>query len=168
MELRCRTVRSGAVSRSLLLCVALLIGCSTRVQSDSKQVPMQGTQPSSSAPSRLFLCIQSRADRKNRVAVLQGPDWVLESSIEPSCFPERDVVFSHKEGTGIMPHPFGVRTRIWVTKVDDFTNIRIVASSGSDEDDMVSVSFVTNHKCIDRRSQNCSVKGGAVPFMKFD
>ena len=37
--------------------------------------------------------------------VLHGPDWVIESSIKPSCLPERDVVFRSDVGEGLMAHP---------------------------------------------------------------
>jgi hypothetical protein len=96
------------------------------------------------------------------VAVLHGPDWVLAASIKPSCFPERDVVFAAEVGAGLTPHPFTARTRLWVTRDHDVTHIKIMDSSGSKEQDMVAVSFVTNHKCVDKSSKNCSVKGGAV------
>jgi hypothetical protein len=95
--------------------------------------------------------------------VLHGPDWALESSVRPSCFPEREVVFVTEVGRGIMPHPITAKIKMWVTKVHDVTHIRIVDSSASSrEQEMVAVGFVTNHKCIDRKSKNCSVQGGAA------
>jgi hypothetical protein len=67
-----------------------------------------------------------------------------------------------------MPHPITARIRMWVTKDHDVTHIRIVDSSASSrEQEMVAVGFVTNHRCIDRMSKNCSVKGGAV-FVRID
>jgi hypothetical protein len=97
--------------------------------------------------------------------VLRGPDWVLESSVRPSCFPEREVVFVTEVGRGIMPHPITARIKMWVTEVHDVTHIRIVDSSAaSNELEMIAVGFATSHKCIDRMSKNCSVKGGAVLF----
>lgn len=95
--------------------------------------------------------------------MLHGADWVLESSVIPSCFPEREVVFVTEVGRGILPHPITEKIRMWVTKNDDVTHIRIVDSSASSrEQEMVAVGFVTNHKCIDKESKNCSIKGGAV------
>jgi hypothetical protein len=100
--------------------------------------------------------------------VLHGPDWVLESSVRPSCFPEREVVFVTEVGRGIMPHPITAKIRMWVTKDHDATHIRIVDSSASSrEQEMVAVDFVTNHKRIDRMSKNGSVKGGAA-FVRID
>jgi hypothetical protein len=164
MELRHRAMSNGMVLRGLVVCVALVIVGSLRVQSDSQFVSKEGTQPSSSAPGRLFPCIQSWAEtnRKNRVAVLHGPDWVLKSSIKPSCFPEREVVFAAEVGTQLIPHPFAAKTRLWVRRDHDVTQIRIVDSSGSEQQDMIAVRFVTNHKCIEKSSKDCSVKGGAV------
>jgi hypothetical protein len=170
MELRDRIISNGVALRVLLACAALLLPGSLKLQSESHLIPKQGPQPLSSATAYLFPCIQSGAQTnpKNRVALLHGPDWVLESSVRPSCFPEREVVFVTEVGRGIMAHPHTVRIRLWVTKEHDVTHIRIVDSSaGSREQEMVAVGFVTNHKCIDSRSKNCSVKGGAA-FVPMD
>jgi hypothetical protein len=150
----------------LLVSVVFVILTSLPVNADSQFVFGNGAEAASSTPGRLFPCIQSLpvVDRKNRVAVLRGPDWVLGSSIKPSCFPERDLVFVTTVGQGLIAHPFTARTRLWITKDHDVTQIRIVDSSGSEERDMVAVSFATNHKCISRSSKSCSVKGGAVLF----
>ena len=67
-----------------------------------------------------------------------------------------------------MPHSFTVRIRLWVTKNHGVTHIRIVDSSAASKElEMVAIGFVTNHKCIDRTSKNCSVKGGAT-FVRMD
>ena len=161
---------NGVLLRVLLACVALLLPGSLKLHSEFHLVSKQEPQLPSSATAHLFPCIQSWAltNHKNRVAVLHGPDWVLESSVRPSCFPEREVVFVTEVGRGIMPHPFTARIRLWVTKDHDVTHIRIVDSSAvSREQEMVAISFVTNHKCIDSRSKNCSVKGGAT-FVRVD
>lgn len=169
MGLRHRAVTICKILLCLSVCFALIIAGYFSVQSDSRVLPKQGTQPSSPVPGRLFACLQSwaKTNRHIRVAVLHDADWVLESSILPSCFPEREVVFAFEVGTGLIPHPFTSKTSLWVTRDHDFTHIRIVASSGGEEQDMVAVSFVTNHKCIDRSSKTCSIKGGAV-LVRFD
>lgn len=157
---------NGVLLQVLLACAALLLPEPLKLQSESHFTPKQGPQPS----AYLFPCIQSvaQANQKNRVAVLHGPDWVLESSVRPSCFPEREMVFVTEVGRGIMLHPHTVRIRLWVTKEHDVTHIRIVDSSAaSREQEMVAVGFVTNHKCIDSKSKNCSVKGGAA-FVRID
>ena len=161
--------RSGISKRMVLwapvVCAALGLVRPRRIDSDPQTASKQWTEPPSSPTRRLFLCIQSapQTNHKNRVAVLHGPDWVLESSIKPACIPEREVVFATQVGEGLVPHPFTARTRLWVTKDHDVMHIRIVDSSGNNGQDMIAVSFVTNHKCLDRNSKNCSVKGGAVP-----
>ncbi len=162
MELRSRVMRTGVVLRALLLCLALLIDGSSGIQSQT--VSSQSSQATLSAAERIFPCIQSSAqtEQYHRGAVLHGPDWVLTSSIEPSCLPEKDVVFAARVGEGLIPRPFTARTRLWVKRDPDVTHIRIVESSGNEEQDMVAASFVTNHKCVKRSSKNCSVKGGAA------
>jgi hypothetical protein len=168
MELRSRGVSRGMVWRALFVCLGLGMFGSLRFR--SQLVAEQRAQITSSATAKLFPCIQSRVqtNKKNRVAILHGPDWVIESSIEPSCLPERDVVFVSKVGEGLISHPFTARTRLWVIKNHDVTHVRIVESSaGSAEREMVAVSFVTNHKCIDKGSKNCSIKGGEV-FVRID
>jgi hypothetical protein len=170
MELRHRATSKGIVLRILLACAMSVLPGSMKLQSEFYLVSKQDLQPSPSAIGDLFPCIQSwaRTSHKNRVAVLHGPDWVLESSVRPSCFPEREVVFVTEVGRGMMPQPFTARIRLWVTTDHDVTHVRIVQSSaGSREQEMVAVSFVTNHKCTDSRSKNCSVKGGAV-FVRVD
>ena len=161
---------NGLPLRILLACIALLVPGCLKLQSDFHLVSKQAPQPPSSATAHLFPCIQSwvLTNHQKRVAVLHGLDWVLESSVRPSCFPEREVVFVTEVGRGIMPHPHAVRIRLWVTKEHDVTQIRIVDSSaGSREQEMVAVGFATNHKCIDKKNKNCSVKGGAA-FVRID
>lgn len=167
--MRRRIMGNGLPLRVLLTCIALLLPGSLKLQSDFHLVSKQAPQPPS-ATANLFPCIQSwvLTNHQKRVAVLHGPDWVLESSVRPSCFPEREVVFVTEVGRGIMPHPITAKIRMWVTKDHDATHIRIVDSSASSrEQEMVAVDFVTNHKRIDRMSKNGSVKGGAA-FVRID
>ena len=158
------------VLRALLVCLGFGMLGSLRFGADTQFIAKQRAQTPSSTAAKLFPCIQSRVqvNQRTRVVALHGPDWVIESSINPSCLPERDVVFVSKVGEGLISHPFTVRTRLWVTKYQDVTYVRIVESSaGSVEGEMVAVSFVTNHKCISRDSKNCSIKGGEV-FLRTD
>jgi hypothetical protein len=161
---------NSVLLRVLLVCVVLLLPGSLKLQSEFHLVPKQGPQLPSSATANLFPCIRSWAltNHKNRVVTLHGPDWVLESWVRPSCFPEREVVFVTDVGKGMMPRPFTARIRLWVTEDHNVTHIRFVDSSAvSRELEMVAIGFVTNHKCIDSRSKNCSVKGGAA-FVRMD
>src|SRR5262249_32029720 len=169
MELWLRAMSKDVV-RVLLACLALFSVGSSKTQTEFHFIPKQGSQPASSATTHLFPCIQSwtLANRANRVALLHGPDWVLESSVRLSCFPEREVVFVTEVGRGIMPRPFTARIRLWVTKDHDVTHVRIVDSSAaSREQELVAVGLVTNHKCIDSGSKNCSIEGGAA-FARLD
>jgi hypothetical protein len=165
-----RVISKSRVWRFLLVCVALALFGSVRLQSKSHLVPKQEPQPSSSAAAPLFTCTQLSAlkNHKDRVAVLHGPDWVLESSVRPSCLPEKDVVFVAVVGRQIIPHPFTARVRLWVTKDHDVRHVRIVESSASSrEEEVVAIGFVTNHKCADKNSRNCRVMGGAA-FGRLD
>lgn len=148
----------------LLLCLSLAVDSSLEIRSDSQANSNQNSQLVFSPPGSLFSCVQSasRTKQNYRAAVLHGPDWVLSSSIEPSCLPEREVVFVARVGEGLIPRPFNARTRLWVTSDPDVIHVKIVDSSGSEEQDMVATSFVTNHKCAKRSSKNCSIKGGAA------
>jgi hypothetical protein len=113
--LRRRIMSKGMVLRFLLLSVASLFSGSLKLQSEFHLASKQGLQSPSSATANLFPCIQSWAltNHKIRVAVLHGPDWVLESSVRPSCFPEREVVFAAEIGRGIIPRPLTARTRFY-------------------------------------------------------
>jgi hypothetical protein len=159
-----RRLKTGGVLRGLLLCLALVTNVYSGMQSDSQTFSNHNSRRTSSATEGSFPCIQAAGQTRqsHRVALLHGPDWVITSSIEPSCLPERDVVFAARVGEGLIPHPFTARTRLWVKRDPDVAHIRIVESSGNEEQDMVAASFVTNHKCVKRSSKNCSIKGGAA------
>jgi len=150
----------------LFVCMVLVIGGSLRHFFDSHLVLKPSLAPPKPPLFRavsIFSCINSSARMNNtrRVAVLHGPDWILESSIEPSCFPERELVFSVEVGKQFLPHPMTARSKLWVTRNRDAIYVRIVDSSGDDEQDMIAIGLVTNHKCTGRASKNCPVRGGA-------
>lgn len=161
---------TGKVVPALFMSVGLGMFGSLGLRYDSQRKVEQNAQSPSPMTPGSFPCLQSRvqSSERNRVIVLHGPDWVIESSIKPSCLPERDVVFRSDVGEGLMAHPFAARIRLWVTSEDGVTHVRIVDSSpGSKQREIRAVSLVTNKKCIDRDSKNCSVKGGAV-FVPVD
>ena len=164
MELQWRETSYGIVLQGLLVCAGLVSSGLLRVQSDLRLVAKAITQTTSPAIKGIFSCLQSRSEieQKYRVAVLNGPDWVLEFSIRPEYFPERDVLFSVQVGEQFLPHPITARTRLWITTDQDLTHIRIVESCGSEKQDLIAVSFVANHHCVDRNNNQCSVKGGAA------
>ena len=164
MESRLKLIGTGMTLTGLLLCSALAADGSLEIRPDTQAYSNQNSQPVFSPPESLFSCIQlvSQTKRKHRAAILHGPDWLLSSSIEPPCLPGRDVAFTARVGEGLIPRPFNARTRLWVTRDRDATHIKIVESSGDEEQDMVAASFVTNHRCVKRSSKNCSIKGGAA------
>jgi hypothetical protein len=154
----------------LLSCAAFLWSGTVEPQPEFEPAPKQVAQSPSSATAHLFPCLQASilTHHKNRVVVLHGPDWILQSSVRPSCFPEREVVFITEVGRGIVSRPYTAKIRMWVTKDHDVTHIRIVESSASSrEQEMVAVGLVSNHKCTERMSKNCSVQGGAA-FVRID
>jgi hypothetical protein len=160
----------GIVLRIGLMCLASLLPEASNLRSEFRIDSMRLPQVPSTASLSSFPCLESWAvaTKEKRTAVLHGPDWVLKSSVRPSCFPEREVVFAWKDGRGLSPHPFTVRIKLWMTKKHDVTEIRILESSaGSREQEIVAIGFVTNHKCTERNSKNCSVKGGAG-FVRID
>jgi hypothetical protein len=155
----------------LFVCMALVIGGLLRIVFDPHLVSRLSVAapkpiPPLSPAVSIFSCINS-SDVMNdtgRVVVLHGPDWILDSTVEPSCFPEREVVFSAEVGRQFLRHPVTVRTKLWVTKVREVVFVKIVDSSGNDKQDMIAVGLVTNHKCTGRTSRSCIVMGGAAPM----
>jgi hypothetical protein len=122
---------------------------------------MRAPEPPLSLAGYTFPCINSIAtmNQPKRIAVLRGPDWVLESTVAPSCLPEREVVFSSEIGKQFQLHSMTFRTRLWVTKIGEVIYVRIVDSSGNERQDIIAVDLVTNHKCLGRTSENCIIRG---------
>ena len=147
-----------------IVCVALVVLGPLQVESESQIASRRNAASQSPAGNSSFPCIRSwnLAKSNRRVAILHGPDWVLKSSIVPSCLPEREVVFSAELDRKFLPHAFVARTKLWVSKQHYVTQVRIVESSGEDKQDLIAVSFVTNRMCIGRKSENCIIKGGAL------
>ena len=110
-----------------------------------------------------FSCVNAMAAKDHEAtAVLHGPDWKLESTISPSCLPERDLVLSSKVSPLLVNEPIGYRTHMWVTQKVDVTFVRIVDSSGIEKQDLIAAGLVTNHKCTSRASKNCEIEGGPL------
>jgi hypothetical protein len=160
---RQRVNRGRAVWVPFVSLALLMVSCA-KVES-VPQVPSGPTrQPDLSATGNLFSCLTSSsgARGKKRTAILHGTDWVLESSVRPACFPAREVVFSVETGGQFNVPVFTARTRLFVTTDRLVTYVRIVDSSGEDQD-MIAVGLVTNHKCSNRTSKNCRIVGGGIP-----
>ena len=115
--------------------------------------------PLSLGPGR-FPCLDSLVSgrSKKRVAVLHGPDWTLDSSVEPKCFPEREVVLSVEVGRRFLRQPITERIRFWIVKKGDVIHAKVVESSGDEKLDRDALDLVTNHKCGVRNGKNCHVQ----------
>jgi hypothetical protein len=164
MEPPRQRVRSGRAFWVPFVSLALLMASCAKVES-VPQVPSSLTpQADLSATGNLFSCLTSSSGvtGKKRTAVLHGPDWVLESSIRPACFPAREVVFSVETGGQFNIPVFIARTRLLVTTDQPITYVRIVYSFGEDQD-LIAIGLVTNHKCSSRTSKNCRIVGGRNP-----
>jgi hypothetical protein len=109
-----------------------------------------------------FPCLsasQSERGRRRRAAILHGLDWTLASVIRPSCFPEREVVFSAELGRGLLARPINARARIWITKKGKKIYVKAVDICGFSEETLgVAVSLATNHHCGKTGNANCSVQ----------
>jgi len=124
--------------------------------------------PISLQPTR-FPCLSSLASSRHtkRAAIMRGPGWMLESSIEPKCLPEREVVLSIQEGEHFLRHPVTRRIRFWITTRGEKFYVRIVESSGSERLDNSALNIVTNRKCKNESTRNCflqSARIAAVPM----
>jgi hypothetical protein len=160
----------GLVLRVGSVCLVSLLPAASSVRPEFCCDSMRVPQVASAASLSAYPCLRSWAstNHNKRSVVLHGLDWALETSVRPSCFPEREVVFAFEENKGLVPHPFTSRIKLWVTNKHDVTEIQILESSASStQQEMTAIGFVTNHKCNERNSKNCSVKGGAV-FVRID
>ena len=165
-------MRRLALLLSTLTLTALVVVASVRWFSESRlDLQSYVVVPKPLVPRvSNFSCINSPSmlNRKKVSAVLHGPDWTLESAIEPSCLRERDVVFSTEIPTLLVKRPVPRRTHMWVIQNCNRTFVRIVESSGLDEQDMIATGLVTNHKCASRTSKNCNIEGGPLPPHRID
>jgi len=98
-------------------------------------------------PTR-FPCLKSLSSEsaRRRVVDLHGADWILHSTVEPQCFPEREIVLSVEEGRGVLQHPITERVKFWIVKQGGVIYAKIVESSGSVKLDMDALDLATNHK----------------------
>ena len=161
----------GASKRVLLACTLLCIGLvlviSGRYLTNSQSA--FGLHPSVPNPplylqSSRFSCLESLAGTryKRRFVVLYGPDWTLESSVEPDCFPDREVVLSVEEGRHFLPHPVVKHIRFWIVRKGEKFYVKILESSGSKGLDDSALNLVTNHKCKTHWSENCYVQSARI------
>jgi TonB family protein len=162
----------GARGKRVLIAGALLVAGSVLVtalrycaNSRTDFVPhLQVPKPPLALRGSSFPCLSSlpATRHEKRFVVLHGPDWTLESNIEPKCLPEREVVLSVEVGRYFLSHPFTHRIGFWITNTGDRIYVRIFKSSGSDELDDSALDLVTNHKCKTHRSKNCYVQSARI------
>jgi TonB family protein len=111
-----------------------------------------------------FPCLSARAAGiiRNRIVVLRGPDWTLESPVEPEWLPEREIILVVETDSHFLPHPAAQRIRFWITKHGDITHVKIVESSGDGKLDSDALELVTNHKCGPQHQRNCRVQSARI------
>lgn len=151
------------VLRSVIARFVLMFFCCS-ILSSAQLGQRRPNRSSSSVLRSSFPCLRSWTRRRGhpRVAVLHGPDWILEYSVKPSCLPEREVVFTTEIGKGLILHPPAATTKMWITREQGISRISIVETSGNEKTDLTGVSFATNHECLSRASKTCRIEGGAV------
>ena len=140
----------------------LLVGSAKYLQSVQ---PFRVALPFSPKPPLLseesnFPCLdaQSQLKAKKRFAVLHGPDWKIDSLINPKCLPERELVFSTEEGKHFLPRPVTRRITFWITKKDDLIRVKIWGNTPGDQLTTIAIELVTNHRCKRSSSKNCVVQ----------
>ena len=159
--------QSKRIVLTLFVCMALVIGSWSSKRFDyhrGSKSPIAGLETSSSPTISMFPCIDSLAamNQPKRVALLHGPDWVMESTVAPSCLPEREILFITEVDGQFLHHSARVETKLWVAMIGEIIHVRIVESSGDEKQALIAVDLVTNHKCNGRTSKNCIIQGGAT------
>ena len=123
------------------------------------------------AETSKFPCLDSQRGLKSkgRFAPLLGPDWKIKSAINPGCLPERELVFTTEEGEHFLPHAVVRNVRFWVTRRGDLIYVKILDGSVSEQTDASALDLITNHKCKNKKSQNCSVQSTSLyPLIRID
>ncbi len=161
-------LRIKEFARPLLLILAVLTIATVIVNSGKylqSVQPFRVTLPFSPKPPLLsegsnFPCLdaQYQLSEKKRFAVLHGPDWKIESVINPKCLPERELIFSTEEGKQFLLRPLTRRITFWITKKDDLISVRIWGNTASDQLSATALELVTNHKCKKSGSKNCRIQ----------
>jgi hypothetical protein len=169
--------RQKAFARRLLvfLCIPMVvIVLISSVKYLHSPQPPQVSHPFFPKPSLLadksyFPCLESQPLSKARrhFAVLHGPDWKVESVVNPKCLPEHELIFSMEEGRRFLP-PIVRRLRFWITKKDDLIYVKSWNSAGSEQLDETVFELVTNHQCKNRDSKNCRVQATRSLLMRID
>jgi hypothetical protein len=140
----------------------VLVGTAEYLQSLQ---PFRATLPFFPKPPLLteennFSCLasDSQLKQKKRFVTLHGPDWQIQSVINPKCLPERELIFSTEEGRQFLPRPLTRRVTFWITRKDGLMDVKIWGGSGSRQLDDIAMELATNHRCKNRSSKNCKVQ----------
>jgi len=170
MNLKSITWRTNAVLLGALIGIGL--AGYVRYQASSRfllDTPLPTPRPPLSLQPSRFPCLDSLAGGrgKKRVVVLHGADWTLYSTLEPKCFPEREVVISVEDGRLFLRRPVPRRIRFWIVKKGDVIYAKILESSGSEKLDRDTLNLVTNQKCGVQNSKNCHVQS-TLMLMRMD
>jgi hypothetical protein len=117
-----------------------------------------------------FPCLESQwpSRGRRRFVVLHGPDWEIESVINPKCLPEHELVFSTQVGRQFLRHPTTHRFRYWITRKDNLIYVRGRNSSGDRQLDDTALELVTNHHCENRRSKDCRIQAPRPLLFRID
>ena len=128
--------------------------------------PLPTPRPPLSLQPSHFPCWESLAGgrARKRVAVLYGADWTLDSTVEPKCFPEREVAMSVEQGRYFLRKPITHRIKLWIVKKGDAIYAKILESSGSEKLDRDALDLVTSHRCGPRNRKNCHVQSARMVF----
>jgi hypothetical protein len=117
-----------------------------------------------------FPCLESSfpSKQRKRFVLLHGPDWEIESVINPKCLPEHELVFSTQVGRHFLRHPTTHRLRFWVARKNDLICVKGWDSSGDQQLDDTALELVTNHHCENRRSKDCRIQMPSSALFRID
>jgi TonB family protein len=169
MNLKSDTWRKRALLLGALIGIGLAVAAYVKYRANSLSLLethlATPRPPLSLQPSR-FSCLESLAGgrARKRIVVLHGADWTLDSTVEPKCFPEREVVMSVEEGRHFLRQPLTQRIRFWIVQKGDVICAKIVESSGSETLDRDALDLVTNHKCGPQNGKNCQVQSARMVY----
>jgi hypothetical protein len=169
MNLKSDTWRKRALLLGALIGMGLAMAAYVKCRTNSPSLlvtHLATPRPPLSLQPNRFPCLDSLAGGrgKKRVVVLHGADWTLDSTVEPKCFPEREVVMSVEVGLHFLRRPITQRIRFWIVQKGEVIHAKIVESSGSEKLNTDALDLVTNHKCGLQNGKNCRVQSSRMAY----